>query len=197
MLSGAAVVILLLGGFLAVRFHSGSDRGDRLASADQLDSFERAEADRRAEAAAADRSAVRIEPSPSDSPSGAPSSPAPTPSSSPSAKPSTKPRSSPAAVAPAKVSSSGTCGVSYYDTGSTTANGESFDPDGLTAAHKTFKFGTKVRVTNPANDKSVVVRINDRGPFVSGRCLDLARGAFVQISSVNAGVINARYEVLA
>jgi rare lipoprotein A len=91
---------------------------------------------------------------------------------------------------------SGTCGVSYYETGAVTANGESFDPDGLTAAHKTLAFDTRVRVTNTANGKSVVVRINDRGPFVSGRCLDLARGAFAEIASLGSGVITARYEVL-
>jgi rare lipoprotein A len=91
---------------------------------------------------------------------------------------------------------SGTCGVSYYDTGSTTASGEPFDPDGLTAAHKTLAFDTRVRVTNTANGKSVVVRVNDRGPFVSGRCIDLARGAFATIASLSSGVITAKYEVL-
>jgi rare lipoprotein A len=91
---------------------------------------------------------------------------------------------------------SGTCGVSFYATGSTTANGERFDPDGLTAAHKTLPFNTRIRVTNPSNGKSVVVRVNDRGPFVGGRCIDLARGAFAQIASLSSGVITARYEVL-
>jgi rare lipoprotein A len=94
------------------------------------------------------------------------------------------------------VSSSGTCEVSYYTDGSRTANGEPFDPNGLTAAHKTLPFNTMVRVTNLANGKSVTVRINDRGPFVSGRCLDLARGAFTKIASTSAGVIDAKYEVL-
>ncbi|WP_238015986.1 septal ring lytic transglycosylase RlpA family protein [Dactylosporangium sp. AC04546] len=108
-------------------------------------------------------------------------------------------RSPEATTTPSKkttAGSTGTCKASYYATGSKTANGEKFDPDGLTAAHKTLPFNTKVRVTNLANGKSVVVRINDRGPFVTGRCLDLARGAFVQVASVSAGVINARYEVL-
>ena len=91
---------------------------------------------------------------------------------------------------------SGTCGVSFYATGSTTANGERFDPDGLTAAHKTLPFNTRIRVTNPSNGKSVVVRVNDRGPFVGSRCIDLARGAFAQIASLSSGVITARYEVL-
>ena len=114
----------------------------------------------------------------------------PRPSSSPSRSPSRSPTRSSTVV------DSGTCGVSYYDTGSTTASGEPFDPDGLTAAHKTLPFDTRVRVTNTANGKSVVVRINDRGPFVSGRCLDLARGAFATIASLSAGVITAKYEVL-
>jgi len=94
------------------------------------------------------------------------------------------------------VASTGTCKVSFYSDGSRTANGEPFDPNGLTAAHKTLPFNTMVRVTNLANGKSVTVRINDRGPFVSGRCLDLARGAFTKIASTGAGVINAKYEVL-
>jgi rare lipoprotein A len=88
------------------------------------------------------------------------------------------------------------CGASYYDQGETTANGEPFDPNGLTAAHKTFAFGTRVKVTNAANGKSVTVRINDRGPFVEDRCLDLARGAFERIASLDAGVITVRYQVL-
>jgi rare lipoprotein A len=95
------------------------------------------------------------------------------------------------------VTSRGTCGASYYDTGSRTANGETFDPDGITAAHKTLPFNTRVRVTNRANGKSVVVRINDRGPFVDGRCLDLSRGAFREIASLSAGVLTVDYEVLA
>jgi rare lipoprotein A len=120
----------------------------------------------------------------------------PTPSPSPSKATSPTPRRSQPAPSGSAVSS-GTCGVSYYDTGSTTASGEPFDPNGMTAAHRTLPFNTRVRVTNPANGKSVVVRINDRGPFVSGRCLDLARGAFMVIASLGAGVIsNARYEVL-
>jgi rare lipoprotein A len=95
------------------------------------------------------------------------------------------------------VVSSGTCKASYYATGTSTASGERFNPDGLTAAHRTLPFNTMVRVTNLANNKSVDVRINDRGPFGSSeRCLDLARGAFVTIASVSTGVINARYEVL-
>jgi rare lipoprotein A len=61
----------------------------------------------------------------------------------------------------------------YAYSGEKTANGERANPTGLTAAHKTLPFGTRVRVTNKRNGKSVVVRINDRGPFVRGRIIDL------------------------
>jgi peptidoglycan lytic transglycosylase len=61
--------------------------------------------------------------------------------------------------------------------GKRTASGEVFDQDAMTCAHKTFPFGTRLRVTNPENGKSVVVVVNDRGPFVAGRDLDLSRGA--------------------
>ncbi|TDC48234.1 septal ring lytic transglycosylase RlpA family protein [Micromonospora sp. KC207] len=91
---------------------------------------------------------------------------------------------------------SGSCGASFYDEGQLTANGENFDPSALTAAHKTLPFDTKVRVTNPANGKSVTVRINDRGPFVDGRCLDLSRAAFAAIASVDVGALTVKYEVL-
>lgn len=91
---------------------------------------------------------------------------------------------------------SGTCGASFYDEGQMTANGETFDPSALTAAHKTLPFNTKVRVTNPANGKSVVVRINDRGPYIDGRCIDLSRAAFEAIASVDLGELTVRYEVL-
>ncbi|MDG4761042.1 septal ring lytic transglycosylase RlpA family protein [Micromonospora sp. WMMD710] len=109
------------------------------------------------------------------------------------------PKPSPTAkktTAAAKVLDSGSCGASFYSDGQLTANGESFNPDALTAAHKTLPFNTKVRVTNPANGKSVVVRINDRGPFIDGRCLDLSRAAFATIASVDVGALTVRYEVL-
>ncbi|MBM0232666.1 septal ring lytic transglycosylase RlpA family protein [Micromonospora sp. STR1_7] len=100
------------------------------------------------------------------------------------------------ATAAAKVLDSGSCGASFYSDGQLTANGESFNPNALTAAHKTLPFNSKVRVTNPANGKSVVVRINDRGPFIDGRCLDLSRSAFATIASVDVGALTVRYEVL-
>ena len=67
--------------------------------------------------------------------------------------------------------------------GRRTASGEVFDMDGMTAAHKTFPFGTRLRVTNPKNGKSVVVVVNDRGPFVAGRDLDLSKGAAFAIEA--------------
>jgi rare lipoprotein A len=77
-----------------------------------------------------------------------------------------------------------------------TANGERFNPHGLTAAHRKLKFGTKVRVTNMRNGKSVVVRINDRGPFIRGRVIDLSLGAAKVIGLHKSGVAKISYTVL-
>ena len=88
------------------------------------------------------------------------------------------------------------CKASYYWQGQMTANGETFNTNDLTAAHKTYKFGTRVKVTNPSNGKSVIVRINDRGPYVSGRCLDLSTAAMKAIGGTSAGVISVAYEVV-
>ena len=87
----------------------------------------------------------------------------------------------------------GSCGASFY-TDSQTASGESFSSSAMTAASKTYSFGTRLKVTNRANGRSTVVRINDRGPYVSGRCLDLTPAAFNQISSPSAGVADVTYE---
>jgi rare lipoprotein A len=71
-----------------------------------------------------------------------------------------------------------TCGTaSWYHEGSQTANGERYRPDGISAAHKTLPFGTRVLVRNQRTGRSVTVRINDRGPFIRGRIIDLSRGA--------------------
>jgi rare lipoprotein A len=70
--------------------------------------------------------------------------------------------------------------ATYYGqefVGRRTASGEKFSPNGMTAAHRTLPFGTRVRVTNSRTGRSVVVRINDRGPFVKGRAIDLSTGA--------------------
>lgn len=83
--------------------------------------------------------------------------------------------------------------ASYYADkfqGRKTASGETFRQGRLTAAHRTLPFGTKVKVTNIANGKSVKVRINDRGPFVEGRVIDLSKKAAKRIGMVNTGVAN-------
>ncbi len=82
--------------------------------------------------------------------------------------------------------------ASYYSdsfNGKQTANGERFNNKDLTAAHKTLPFGTKVKVLNPKNGKSVKVRINDRGPFVAGRIIDLSKLAAQKIDMINAGIL--------
>ncbi|MFC4909010.1 septal ring lytic transglycosylase RlpA family protein [Actinomadura gamaensis] len=94
------------------------------------------------------------------------------------------------------VLSSGSCEASSYGEGQETASGEPFNPNALTAAHKTLPFGSRVRVTNKNNGESVIVRINDRGPYVGGRCLDLSTAAMKQVDGMGAGVIPVRYEVL-
>lgn len=80
--------------------------------------------------------------------------------------------------------------------GKNTANGETFSTVQLTAAHKTLPFGTMVKVTNLANNKAVLVRINDRGPYVEGAIIDLSTTAFTQIASKSTGVIDAEVEVI-
>lgn len=89
--------------------------------------------------------------------------------------------------------------VSFYGrefAGRKTSNGERFDPNLLTMAHRTLPFGTLVRVTNLFNNKSVVVRVNDRGPFTGGRVGDLSSAAAMVIDMLRAGVVRARLEVL-
>ena len=78
--------------------------------------------------------------------------------------------------------------------GNRTASGERFNPNAMTAAHRTLPLGTKVRVTNKANGKSIVVRINDRGPFSKGRIIDLSRGAAEKISMVRSGTARVTIE---
>jgi rare lipoprotein A len=86
--------------------------------------------------------------------------------------------------------------ASYYKSGKRTANGEHFNPNGMTAAHRKLKFGTRLRVTNVRTGKSVVVRVNDRGPFVRGRVIDLSLGAARVIGLTKTGVARISYTVL-
>ncbi len=80
--------------------------------------------------------------------------------------------------------------------GNGTSSGEIFDMNSFTAAHRTLPFGTMVEVTNLANGKIVIVKINDRGPYGAGRELDLSSSAFSSIASLGAGVINIQYKVI-
>ncbi len=86
----------------------------------------------------------------------------------------------------------------YHDSlaGETTANGESYDPGELTAAHRTLPFGARVSVRRLDNGREVVVRVNDRGPFVSGRIIDLSRAAATALQMLRAGVARVELEVL-
>lgn len=91
----------------------------------------------------------------------------------------------------------GKCGY-YADTfqGKNTANGEKYDKDKLTAAHKSLPFGTIIRVTRLDNQKSVEVRVNDRGPYVDGYITELSRKAAEQIDLIKAGVTKVKVEVV-
>lgn len=89
--------------------------------------------------------------------------------------------------------------VSWYGDkfhGRKTASGEKYDKHELTAAHKSLPFGTKVKVTNIRNGKSVVVEINDRGPYAKSRVLDLSQAAFSEIGQTNTGVMQVEYEIM-
>jgi rare lipoprotein A len=78
--------------------------------------------------------------------------------------------------------------------GQKTANGEIYNQMSFTAAHKSLKFGTLLKITNLKNDKSVVVRINDRGPYIHGRDLDLSKAAALEIGMVKRGVAKIKVE---
>jgi rare lipoprotein A len=86
--------------------------------------------------------------------------------------------------------------ASYYRHGVRTASGENFSPDELTAAHRTLPFGTRVRVTNVATGRSVTVRVNDRGPFVNGRVIDLSYSAAESLGIVGRGVAQVKLDVV-
>lgn len=89
--------------------------------------------------------------------------------------------------------------ASYYNdyfTGKMTASGEKYDPNKLTAAHKSLPIGTMIKVTNLDNDKSVIVRVNDRGPYVKGRILDLSKSAASQLGILLSGFGRVSYTII-
>jgi rare lipoprotein A len=110
------------------------------------------------------------------------------------------PTTMPTPAAPAAVGTDADQGkVAHYGAkfnGRKTASGEIFNSSAMTMAHKTLPFGTRVKVTNVANGKSVVVRVNDRGPSTPDRVGDLTTGAARKIGMTKAGVVEAKLEVV-
>jgi rare lipoprotein A len=195
--SAAVVVALLLGGAVgAVKLNH--ERTGAVVEADPTTTATAAHAPAGAASSRAQASPAAPSPTPSASASAA-ASVGPTPTTSPerASRGNTRtPRPSPTATKKSTVVETGSCGASFYDEPQGTANGETFDPEALTAAHKEWAFNTRVRVTNPDTGRSVVVRINDRGPYIDGRCIDLSRAAFRAIADLDLGEIQVRYEVL-
>ena len=107
-----------------------------------------------------------------------------------------------AGLAPLQAKASSACTLaSHYGIGDgyhgqTTANGERYNAYGKSVAHRSFPFGTRLRVTNQRTGKSVIVRVNDRGPYVYDRDLDLSYGAFASIASPSQGVARVCYTVV-
>jgi rare lipoprotein A len=85
--------------------------------------------------------------------------------------------------------------ASFYKFDSKTASGEQFNPSELTAAHRTLPFGTRLRVTNLATGQSVTVRVNDRGPFIPGRVVDVSRAAAEELGMIDRGITKVKLEV--
>ena len=89
--------------------------------------------------------------------------------------------------------------ASYYGPGfhgNLTANGETFDMNAMTCAHLTLPFDTVLRITNLDNDRHVTVRVNDRGPYVGGRIIDLSKGAAEELGMLEAGIANVLINVI-
>jgi rare lipoprotein A len=86
--------------------------------------------------------------------------------------------------------------ASFYTEDEETASGEKYDPNKLTAAHPTLPFGTRLRVTNLVNGHSVVVRVNDRGPFIPGRVVDVSYSAAETLGIVERGIVKVKLDVV-
>jgi rare lipoprotein A len=112
---------------------------------------------------------------------------------------STAPAPAPAPAAPAAAADAGSGKIAWYGrkfAGRRTASGERFNPGALTMAHKTLPFGTRVKVTNTKTDRSVVVRVNDRGPTRADLVGDVSLAAAQKLRMVRSGVVEARLEVV-
>ncbi len=102
----------------------------------------------------------------------------------------------PATSRPASIARAADGLASFYGTGTETASGERFNPRAMTAAHRTLPFGTRVRVTNVASGRTVTVRINDRGPFIPGRVIDVSQAAAEELGMVGRGVTKVKLDVV-
>lgn len=123
--------------------------------------------------------------------------PAPAPAPAPAAAPAPAPAAPAAPAAAAAAAADGK--IAFYGrkfAGRKTASGERFNPNALTMAHKTLAFGTMVKVTNTANNRSTTVRVNDRGPSTADRVGDVSLAAARQLRMLRAGVVNAKIEVV-
>ncbi|WP_460769059.1 septal ring lytic transglycosylase RlpA family protein [Mariniluteicoccus flavus] len=127
-----------------------------------------------------------------------------TPSASASATPSAKPGEKPSpSASPSKgvkldtsPAKGQTCTASMYDEPQMTATGERFNPQAMTAAHKTAPLNSFMKVTNPKNGKTITVRINDRGPYIGGRCIDLSAASFAAIGNPGDGLMSVTIQQL-
>lgn len=125
------------------------------------------------------------------------SAPAAAPAPAPAAAPAPAPAAPAAPAAAAAAAADGK--IAFYGrkfAGRKTASGERFNPNALTMAHKTLAFGTMVKVTNTANNRSTTVRVNDRGPSTADRVGDVSLAAARQLRMLRAGVVNAKIEVV-
>ncbi len=95
---------------------------------------------------------------------------------------------------PTQIASQGV--ASFYTEGQQTASGEKFDTNDLTAAHPTLPFGTRLRVTNVVSGRSVTVRVNDRGPYVPGRVVDVSHSAADALGMVGSGIAKVKLDVV-
>jgi rare lipoprotein A len=101
----------------------------------------------------------------------------------------------PFAVRPAAMTDGSVGIASFYKYEAKTASGEQFNPSDLTAAHRTLPFGTRLRVTNVATGQSVTVRVNDRGPFIPGRVVDVSHSAAEVLGMIDSGITKVKLEV--
>jgi rare lipoprotein A len=86
--------------------------------------------------------------------------------------------------------------ASWYQSGTRTANGQLFNPDGFSIAHRSLPFGTMVKLTNPKTGKSIIAVVNDRGPYIKGREIDVSRGGAIALGFFHSGTAKLLIEVL-